>query len=149
MHYATIMIKSSYNPSPRTLSHLERVLSYRLKQQLKSKDLNLSVEEFRALFYLWFDNGLTQNEIAAKAFKEKSLMTKTINSLERKGLIERKRMENDKRNKQIFLTQKAIDMEVKAMACANVITRKAEENISNEDLEVFFRVINQMENNLK
>jgi len=35
------------------------------------------------------------------------------------------------------------------MACANVITRKAEENISNEDLEVFFRVIKQMENNLK
>lgn len=143
------MLKNSYNPSPRILSHLERVLSYRLKQQLKANDLNLTVEEFRALFYLWFDNGLTQNEIAEKAFKEKSLMTKTINSLQKKGLIIRKRKENDKRNKQIFLTNKAIDMESKAMTCANEITNQAEQNISKSDLEIFSSVIKKMEENLK
>ena len=143
------MQTKSYNPSPRILSHLERVLSYRLKQQLKNNDLNLTVEEFRALFYLWFDNGLTQNEIAEKAFKEKSLMTKTINSLQKKGLIIRKRKENDKRNKQIFLTNKAIEMEDKAMSCANEITNQAEKDIPKSDLDIFLSVINKMENNLK
>ncbi len=143
------MLKKITNPSPKAISHLERVLSFRLKQRLKIIDLNLTVEEYRTLFYLWIDNGLTQNELAEKAFKEKSLITKTINSLEKKGLINRKRKKDDKRNKQIFLTEIAKQLQQKAQKCANQITNIAEHNISSHDLEVFFKVINKMEENLK
>lgn len=148
MHNATIVKEHKYNSSARAISLLERIFSFQLKQQLKSQKLDLSVEEFRTLFYLWFENGLTQNEIAKIAFKEKSLVSKTINSLEKKGLIVRIRVEDDKRIKRIHLTQKAIEIKKQALDCANKITTDAEKNIAKEDLDIFFNVLISMRNNL-
>ncbi len=75
-------------------------------------------------------------------------MTRQIDALEKKGLVERKNLSKDKRNKLIFLTAKGRAIEDKALAIAGKVTQRSEEGITVEELEVFKNVLHKMLKNL-
>ncbi len=116
---------------------------------MQENQIDITVEQWRILFYLWNQDGLNQRELATIANKEKSTITRQVDVLEKKKLIERRNAPTDKRNKLIFLTQKGKEIEEVALNAARNITQKAEENISKDELKIFKKVITQIIDNIK
>ena len=69
--------------------------------------------------------------------------------MESKGLVFRKANPEDKRNKLIFLTDHARDLENKTLRIAHDVLEKAQQGVSETDLKVLKRVLKQMIGNLK
>ena len=119
-----------------------------MQQNLLDNNIDITVEQWRLLFYLWKEDGINQQELANASNKEKSTMTRQIDVLEKKGLISRRPSETDKRNKLIYLTNKGKKMEKSALFCAQSVTLKSLENIDEESISVFKNVMYKIIENL-
>jgi DNA-binding MarR family transcriptional regulator len=71
------------------------------------KDLNISSAEYSFLFCLDRMDGITQEEMSAYLYIDKSATARAIKSLEQKGYVIRKKDMKDKRINRVFLTDKA------------------------------------------
>ncbi|CAH0270013.1 Multidrug resistance operon repressor [Chryseobacterium sp. Bi04] len=130
----------------------------RLRQKIQSKineyGSDLSFELIEILGLLSRNNGINQQEIGTLVSKDKSSITYLINSLVKRELVERVENENDRRNKQIFLTPKgqqaveaiypwalelygkaAGDLHKDEINRALILVRKMTANLENQDLK--------------
>lgn len=82
-----------------------RQLNLYINRELEKYDITAS--EIMYLGSLSIKDGVTQEELATEFGVDKAAVTRTLNSLENKGLIRRKNNENDKRSKCVFITEKA------------------------------------------
>ena len=71
------------------------------------KNAGITPAELSYLDYLLCQDGLTQDELAKASCVDKAAVTRVIQSLEKKGVVERKADETDKRANRIYLTDKA------------------------------------------
>jgi len=144
----TVIKKTIFNSSSRLISIIERQLTAHLQNDLLINGINITIEQWRTLFYLWTEDGINQQELALRAKKEKSTITRQIDALEKKKLIVRRSNGDDKRNKLIFLTEKGKTIESKALKSAQRITIQSEMEIDKSELAVFKKVLGQIIKNL-
>jgi len=71
------------------------------------KDLNISFSEYILLTNLYEKEGLNQEELSSMLVIDKALTARSLKLLEQKGYVIRKVVQEDKRYKKIFLTEKA------------------------------------------
>ena len=69
--------------------------------------LNVSATEILYLASLYKEDGLTQDELASEYVVDKAAVARTVSKMEDKGLITRKDNPKNRRQKQLFLTEKA------------------------------------------
>lgn len=69
--------------------------------------LNVSATEILYLASLYKEDGLTQDELASEYLVDKAAVARTVSKMEDKGLITRKDNPKNRRQKQLFLTEKA------------------------------------------
>jgi DNA-binding MarR family transcriptional regulator len=115
---------------------------------LFNNDHKITVQEWRILFYLWNQDIINQQELASIAKKEKSTITRQLDSLEKKGLLCRRNSEQDKRNKLLVLSPERKEIKKHAMKISEQITNYMENDIERADLLVFKKVLIQMIRNL-
>ena len=89
----------------RWASVLDRQFKIYVSANIKKFDLNYS--EFIYLIHLYEHDGINQDAIAKNIYVDKSAITRTVQSLEKKDLITRTQNPNDKRAKHVFLTDSA------------------------------------------
>ena len=70
-------------------------------------ELNVSATEILYLASLYKEDGLTQDELASEYVVDKAAVARTVSKMEDKGLITRKDNPKNRRQKQLFLTEKA------------------------------------------
>ncbi len=70
------------------------------------KPYNLTVALWPTMMCLWEQEGITQRDIAVKAKVENSTTTRTLDKLEKLGMVERKPDPNSRRSYHIYLTEK-------------------------------------------
>ncbi|WP_330960279.1 MarR family winged helix-turn-helix transcriptional regulator [Photobacterium sp. 53610] len=75
------------------------------------KKHGLSIALWPTLMCLWEEEGVSQREIAAKAKVENSTTTRTLDKLEKLGLVERHPDPQSRRTFRIYLTPKGRDLE--------------------------------------
>ncbi|OWW25764.1 hypothetical protein B4Q04_09205 [Zobellia sp. OII3] len=144
------MIKTEqFNSSSRLISATERLLSAHLQRAFQENGVEITIEQWRILFYLWKEDGINQQELAKRSKKEKSTMTRQLDTLEKKGLLIRRCLDEDKRNKQIFLTKQGKALENKALSIANTITELSENGIAPDELAQFKQVLHKIIENLE
>lgn len=71
------------------------------------KNAGITPAELSYLSYLLEQNGMTQDELAKASCVDKAAVTRVIQTLEKKGVVERRADETDKRANRIYLTDKA------------------------------------------
>lgn len=86
-----------------------------IQRNLKKHNIDLTFEMLQTMVYLWRQDGINQQEIADKVFKDKASMTYLLNHLETRGLVRREESPTDRRNNNIYLTEfgKAYGVRVK------------------------------------
>lgn len=76
----------------------------------KLVDFNLTGAQFCVLTKLFEEQGLTQTQLAHRLYIESPTLVRTLDRLEEAGLIERRRVPEDRRAFHIFLTDKGNEM---------------------------------------
>lgn len=97
---------------------------------------------------LWTEDGLTQRELSTRVGMMEPTTVIALRSMEKSGLIRRRRSRDDKRRSHVWLTAKAQRMRKRLLALARGITAEAEAGISRDDLLRFRHVIARMTANL-
>ena len=143
------ILNNQRNSSSSLISVASRLLSARLQHAFAANNIDITIEQWTLLFYLWEKDGLTPRELAISANKEKSTITRQIDALEKRNLITREPHYGDKRNKIIKLTKKGKSIKTGALGAANDVTMVSEENISEEELLIFKKVLKSIISNVK
>ncbi len=113
------------------------------------KDLDLSTAEFPYIPVLHRLGSATQEQLSYELAVHKSAVTKTVRSLEKKGLIERKKDASDMRCNRIVLTQKGEDYWEITQACRKRWDQVALQGLSKEEIEVAERVLMKVIENIE
>jgi len=94
------------------------------------------------------DQEIFQKDLEAEFHIRRSTATGILQLMERNGLILRLPVERDARLKRLKLTEKAITLHESVMQEIADIENKMRQGIPEEDLEVFFRTLDQIKTNL-
>nr|WP_244270443.1 MarR family transcriptional regulator [Proteiniborus ethanoligenes] len=102
-----------------------------------------------ALYYLGKHNELNQKELAELMDIKESSVARLIDRMEKEGYVLRKKDISDRRVTILLLTEKGIDYREKLMPEGEKMAQVFTEGISDEELEIFLRVIDKMLSNVK
>lgn len=89
------------------IDQLSRTISNTFKRIAQDEKLALTYEQAAVLNALFDSNGLSQQQLADALVKDKTSLSRQLDILERKRLIERKSSQSDKRIKFVFTTAEA------------------------------------------
>ena len=90
-----------------------------------------------------------QRDIEAEFSIARSTATGILKLMEKKGYIRRVSVERDARLKKLELTALGVNMEEGTIRNINQMETLLRQGISDEELEVFFRVIRKMRSNIE
>src|SRR3989339_881985 len=119
-----------------------------LNKIFHNRGFNLTPEQYLVIDTLWDEGVLSQQQIADIIIKDKNSVTKLIDALEKKGLVQRRTDEQDRRLNKIHLTEEALNIKDVITEIAIESTNTIFRNIPREDLEKFVSVLNKMSQNI-
>ena len=127
----------------------------RLARRLRSavdaelRAIGLTEATWRPLVYLRrLGDGVRQKELATALSIEGPSLVRLLDSLERRGLIERREDESDRRARGIHLTRSGRDLAVRAAKVGNAIQERLLAGVPAADLETCERVLGTLEREL-
>ncbi len=110
-------------------------LLYRKYFNRQVKEAGLTSVQWQVLSCLARSDGITQTEIAEVLLKGKSPVGKTLDSLEAAGWIKREPSSEDRRVKNIFLTDRLETMQEKLIGVMESMNAMAEAGLSGKVVE--------------
>lgn len=130
----------------RWISILYRKSQTYIGQRLKAYGIMSS--EYPILLQLYDKDGITQDEIVHFHSLDKSGVTRTVQSLEKKGLIFREKDTQDQRCKRIFLTEEGWKAQEIINSVLDEWNQKMEQNFSEEESEEMICYLKKMVENV-
>lgn len=97
---------------------------------------------------IWGEEGLTQSCLADRARVDVSTMTKTLQRLERYGLIERRADEDDTRVSRVFLTPAGRALETDVARELNAVEERTLAGLTTDECSTFWHLLTRIEANL-
>lgn len=89
-----------------------------------------------------------QKDIENLIESRRSTTSGILNTMEKNKLIKRIHNKNDARSKQILLTESSIQLEKQMRKHKKIVESALKENITKEELEIFFKVTEKIKNNI-
>lgn len=128
-------------------------LSNKIRRRLQAFSFKgeFSPAEGRALHFILAqpaDEELFQKDIEEEYSLRPSSATELLKKMEKDGLIRREATEYDARLKKIIVSEKAMDYKDQVVADLTRLEEDLTRGISKADMEVFFRVIEKMIDNI-
>lgn len=115
---------------------------------LKQSNVGLTPEQFLLIDLLWNNGPMSQQKMADSMQKDKNSITKLVDALEKKGLVERCKDPNDRRSNTLVLTKKAESMKSGAKEAGISMLDKVLDGISEEELKAFLDTLGKLTNNM-
>jgi MarR family transcriptional regulator for hemolysin len=116
-------------------------------QELRA-NVGLTISQWRIIFTLIRQSGLTQREIADRVGVEAPTLIPIIDKMEKEGLVERKTYQEDRRINRIYLTSKTEDLCDPMIECALRISSVSTKDIPEEQLQIMKDVLGKISDNL-
>lgn len=115
------------------------------KMQFQKKVDDLSQGEKRILGYLTFwKDGVSSGELSERLFLSTPRVASALNSLSKKGYIERSRDENDKRIVIVSITEAGKSFVMEEHEEAITMLEKTLEKLGEKDAKEFVRILNRI-----
>lgn len=126
------------------LERTTRIVKLSYLQALKENDIDLTPEQWVILDNLYEKNGQSQKDLANKSYKNAPTISRILNLLGEKGLIERRSPTADKRIYNIYLTDLGFGIMEKSLPIVKEMREKGWEGLLDEDYQHFTRIMNQI-----
>jgi DNA-binding MarR family transcriptional regulator len=81
------------------------------------EEYGISIGQWPILLWLWAGEGQTQTELSRHVVVDDATMVRTIDRMERDGLVQRMRNPNDRRQHNIYLTEKGRSLRDELIPC--------------------------------
>lgn len=157
MTFTTIVVyfcflnnKRQMNPK-RPLTYLLgqtiKLVQLKISGKFKENNVELSLEYFILLQYISQKENLTQQDLANHFLRDKSIILRQVNTLIKLEYIKRLIDENDKRKKNLILTEKAVNFLQSARNLTQQISEELLLGVTEEEFIHFENVINKIQIN--
>lgn len=133
-----------------TIGYLVRDVHRALARSLQTRIAShgVSMGQWFFLRALWDEDGLTQRELSQRVGMMEPTTVTALNSMERRGFVERVRNPHDRRKVNIFLTPKGRSLREVLLPCSVEVTREATRGLSERDVATTMDVLRRMTSNL-
>lgn len=135
----------------REIETFHKELHCRISRSKRIFEKGLNMTQLQIMHYLFKhpDEEVCQRDLEDFLHLKKATIAESLDRLEQKGFIEREVSKTDRRRKNVMVSREELE-EMKENfrkldETADVITR----DISEKEMEVFFRVLEKMKENLK
>ncbi len=142
------MIKDLNETTGYKIRNVSLLLVNKINHNFIKEGFDITAEQLKMLVVLWNEDGKTQNELGESVGKFKTSVTKLVDGLEKRKLIQRAPHPTDRRSNMIYLTQLGKNIKKQLIPIIERTLEEAHKNISNEKLIAFHEVLNQIEENL-
>jgi len=123
-------------------------LARRLQKNFKQAGIEITIEQWSVLYHLWKEDGISQQELCVRTFRDKPSITRLVDNLEKLKLVKRVPSKNDRRINLVFLTEAAQALQAQTMDMANQTLNEALEGVSKNDIELCKAVLQRVYDNL-
>jgi DNA-binding MarR family transcriptional regulator len=122
----------------RTARSMKRALDTRLTQH------NLTATQYIVLSVLCGEDGISLSQLGQRLYFDNPTITGIVDRMERDGLVERRRIADDRRVINVFLTQKGRGLIREHDDLAEEIDAQAMSGLSVKEREAFLKVVNKI-----
>lgn len=112
-------------------------------------EVEITASELMYLSQLYNRDGLTQEEMAAVITVDKAATTRTIQGMEKKGLVRREAHEENYRAKRVYLTDKAKNAEPRIRELQKKWVDFITQDMTQKEAEVFAAQLKKMSQRAK
>jgi DNA-binding MarR family transcriptional regulator len=120
----------------------------RLQKNFRLAGLEITIEQWSILYHLWKQDGLSQQELCNRTFRDKPSITRLIDNLEKQKLVKRMPSKEDRRINLVCLTEPAKLLQDKTIELANQTMDEALVGVGKSDIEIVKQVFQKVFDNL-
>lgn len=136
------MTTEQYSTYSYLLDRTNRRIKQYAQNKFKEEEFDITVDQWLILKILSLNNDKNQSELAELTGKDHPTLTRILDLLCKKNLVERKACEGDRRSFTIQLTKNGINKQKEWAPKVAQIRNKAWENLSEKDHEELKRILN-------
>ncbi len=129
------------------IERTERQIKRFANAALKAEDIEISPEQWALLKRISEREVINQRELAELTFKDPASVTRTLDLLEKLGLVRRENMEGDRRAYNLYLTSQGQDLVNRITPIAITVRAQGLKNISPTELEQFKKTLHKIYEN--
>tara|TARA_R110002124_G_scaffold231441_5_gene396738 strand:- start:534 stop:968 length:435 start_codon:yes stop_codon:yes gene_type:complete len=118
-----------------------------LQKRLHNAGFDLTVDQWVLIDHIYRKDGICQNELAELTFKDPPTVTRIIDLLEKKGMVERGITKGDRRKFKLSLTESGTKTYNEAFPIVAEIRRKGWGGLSESDYQHFVRIMDSIYQN--
>ena len=130
------------------MSQVDRLCTKKFVQNARKFGMDISQDQWIVIGPIWKQKGISQKEIAEYCGKDKTSVTKIIDTLEKKNLLVRYSDQIDQRIKRVVLSNKGKDLMKNVMPVIEQHRNDLLEGIKSREIETFKVVLKKIYNNL-
>lgn len=123
-------------------------LSRRLQKNFKLAGIEITIEQWSVLYHLWKEDGISQQELCKRSFRDKPSITRLVDNLEKLKLVKRVPSKEDRRINLVFLSKAAQGLQEETLRLADQTLNEGLEAVSKDDIEVCKAVLQKVYDNL-
>ncbi|WP_026750330.1 MarR family winged helix-turn-helix transcriptional regulator [Sediminibacterium sp. C3] len=120
----------------------------RLQKNFRNAGLEITIEQWSVLYHLWKEDGLSQQELCNRTFRDKPSITRLIDNLEKQQLVKRVASPTDRRINLVQLTEAAKDLQQITIDLANQTMAEALVGVDKKEIEIVKSVFQRVYDNL-
>ena len=124
-----------------------KILDFFVQEYFNKAQLDLTKEQMVVLKKLSFEDGLNQNELAFLTLRNKSSLTRLLTKMEKKDYIFREKSKEDKRIKNVYLTEFGKEIFEKTKPVIKNLIATMEQNISLEEKQQIIKIFKKIQTN--
>ena len=130
------------------MSQVDRLCTKKFGQNAQKFGINISQDQWLVLGPVWKNEGISQKDIAEYCGKDKTSVTKIIDTLEKRNLMVRYSDQIDQRIKRVILSNKGKELMKNAMPIMEQTRNEVRKGISDQEIGLFKTVLSKIYNNL-
>ena len=120
----------------------------RLQKNFRLAGLEITIEQWSVLYHLWKQDGMSQQELCNRTFRDKPSITRLIDNLEKQKLVKRMPSKEDRRINLVCLTESAKLLQDKTIELANQTMDEALISVNKNEIEIVKQVFQKVYDNL-
>lgn len=125
-----------------------KALDYYLMDKFESKGIPLTKAQMITLRMLSRQDGIAQNNLAFITNRNKASLTRLIDTMEKKELVSRSHSSNDKRVKQVFITEKGKNVIESAVPALLEVMKDVQTGLSEKEINTTIKVLKKIRKNI-
>ena len=111
-----------------------------LRKEFIKNGYDITIDNFAILFRLWQQDNLTQQQLCELTCKNKSNLTRILDTMEKKDMLKRQPNPADRRSFTISLTEHSVSLQLPIIKIALEYSSKIFERIDENEIEVLNRI---------